>query len=57
MNAVNNAEGRAFAAREMHLAVYGMLLVLTGQQPDVHLPWFEQMMVEDGADEIDAALA
>lgn len=47
------SEGAAFAAREMHLAIYGMLLVLSGQQPDVRLPWFEQMIVEDGADEID----
>ena len=40
-------------AREMHLAIYGMLLVLSGQQPDVRLPWFEQLAVEAGADEID----
>ena len=44
---------RAFEAREMHLAIYGMLLILSGQQPDVYLPWYERMMVEAGADEID----
>jgi hypothetical protein len=50
---INNAEGRAYAAREMHLAIYGMLLVLTGLQPVEHLPWFEQGMVEEGAVEMD----
>lgn len=47
------SEHQAFVTREMHLAIYGMLLVLSGLQPTERLPWYEQMMVEDGADEID----
>ena len=48
-------EHNAFVAREMHLACYGMLLVLSGLQPVENLPWWEQGMVEDGADEIEVA--
>jgi len=46
-------EHDAFVQREMHLAIYGMLLVLSGLQPVENLPWWEIGMVEDGADEID----
>jgi hypothetical protein len=47
------SEHQAYVKREMHLAIYGMLLVLSGLQPIEHLPWYEQLMVEAGADEID----
>jgi len=51
----HNQEHRAFVQREMHLAIYGMLLVLSGLQPVEHLPWWEQGMVEEGANELDAS--
>jgi len=47
------SEHQAYVKREMHLAIYGMLLVLSGLQPVEHLPWYEQLIVEAGADEID----
>lgn len=44
---------RQLEAREMHLAIYGMFLALSGLQPIEHLPWHEQLAVEAGANEID----
>ena len=50
-------EHEAFVARDMHLALYGMFLVASDTQPDVKLPWFEQLGVELGAEEYDEYLA
>jgi hypothetical protein len=46
-------EHQKFVRREMHLAIYGMLLVLSGLQPVEHLLWWEQGLVEEGANELD----
>jgi hypothetical protein len=46
-------EHEAFTTREMHLALYGMFLVASNTQPDVKLPWHEQLCVELGAEEYD----
>lgn len=45
------SEHTAFLAREMHLALYGMLLIASGEQPEVNLPWYERLGVELGAEE------
>jgi hypothetical protein len=51
------SEHEIFLKRDMHLALYGMLLVASGEQPEVRLQWFEIISVELGADEYDAYLA
>lgn len=45
-----------FLARDLHLALYGMLLVASGEQPEVDLPWYERLGVELGAAEYDTYL-
>lgn len=53
MKSFAQREHDAYVHREMHLAIYGMLLVLFDLQPVERLSWWEQGMVENGADEID----
>lgn len=45
-----------FLARDLHLSLYGMLLVASGEQPEVDLPWYERLGVELGAEAYDAFL-
>lgn len=50
-------EHQTFLKRDLHLALYGMLLVASGEQPEIRLPWFEIIGVELGANEYDDYLA
>ena len=49
-------EQRAFVQLELDRALYGMLMLVSGTQPDDILPWWEILMVEDGANEMETYL-
>ena len=47
------SEHNNFCRLEMHMALYGMFLLVSGQQPDQRLHWWEQGLAEDGASELE----
>ena len=48
---------KELAERTNTLEIYAMLLVISGEQPEARLEWYDQMLVEDTATICDSIYA